>query len=138
MKEKSFEDEVIPSLSDSLTLRFMEVLQPILPEELEEQAIRALRRSVNCIFKLAIKLRVETLVSRDSFTIIWPTIGSNFYSDEMELKPSEKNRTMRIKLPICPGLRARSIKKTRIHHGGLKIENWKKDSRYVIKALVIE
>ena len=119
--------------------RLTNALEPFLNKSLKHEAIEKLRSTLGTIFEFAVEIRAESLLSANDFELIWPVAGSAANGAEMEAISSEPVAdSQAIKLPLLPGLRAFSKKKTMVESRGFsRGALTKAPQHYVVKALVL-
>jgi hypothetical protein len=105
-------------MSKMLRNRLTHALEPFFSKSLKRKAIKKLRSSLSAVFKLAVEVRAESLLSANHhFELIWPVPGSA--ADEAEMESINSNPIAdgkSVKLPVLPGLRAYPKKKTMVQY----------------------
>jgi hypothetical protein len=139
MNSESFKEVIIPEMSEMFRNRLTDALHPFFSKSLKRIAIKKLRSSLIAVFKLAVEVRAESLLSANHFELIWPVAGSAANGAEMEAinsKPIADGKV--VKLPLFPGLRAFRKEKTMVEYGGFaKGALTETCQDYVVKALVL-
>jgi hypothetical protein len=139
IESESFKEVIIPKMSEIFRNRLTHALQPFFRKSLKRKAIKKLRSSLGAVFKLAVEVRSESLLSANHFELIWPVAGSATNEAEMKginSKPIADAKV--IELPLLPGLRAYPKKKAMVGYRRFA-EGTSTDLRhdYVVKALVL-
>ena len=99
--------------------RLTDALHPIFGKRLKLEAIKKLRSSLSAVFKLAVEVRAESLLSASHFELIWPVAGSAANEAEMEAINSNPIADGKVvKLPLFPGPRAFRKEKTMVDYRG--------------------
>jgi hypothetical protein len=130
---------IVPYMSDALTTRLLNALQPLFDQRQKRGATRKLRSSLHCILSLAVQIRSESLVGTENYESVWPSTGSLFDQNEMETRHAGSlNSANIVRLPLCPGFRAYPKRKEIVGYHGLGNGQWPHISpMYVIKAMVL-
>jgi hypothetical protein len=140
MEGEGFKEVVIPKMTEMLTKRLTDALEPFFHESQKHQAIEKLRPSLRAVFKLAVEARAESLLSASDLRLIWPVAGSAANEAEMEVSSSKSIANPEVvKLPLLPGLCAFSKEKmTMVDYRGLAQGTLTETPQlYVVKALVL-
>jgi hypothetical protein len=139
IKDESFQDVIIPKLSEMFTSRLTSALEPLLPAESKSEGIRKLRSSLRDLSLLSVQIRSELLVGNDHYELVWPSIGSYFDGTEMEAKVSGPIAIANaVRLPLCPGIRAHARERAMVDYRGLRMGKFSSSRpKYVVKALVL-
>jgi hypothetical protein len=127
-------------MSETFTNRLTHALQPFFRESLKRKAIKKLRSSLSAVFKLAVEVRSESLLSANHFELIWPVAGSAANEAEMETINSNPIADAKVvRLPLFPGFRAYAKKKTVVEYRGFaKGTSTGLRQEYVVKALILQ
>jgi hypothetical protein len=124
-------------MSEMFRNRLTHALVPFFGKK--RKAIEKLRSSLSAVFKLAVEVRAESLLSATHFELIWRVAGSA--ADEAEMESSTSNPIADgkvFRLPILPGLRAYPKEKTTVDYRGFtKGTVTKMCPVYVVKASVL-
>lgn len=101
--------------------------------------MKKLRSWLGAVFKLAVEVRAESLLSANHFELIWPIVGLAANRAEMEAISSNPIADGKVvKLPLFPGLRAfRKEKKMVKYRGFSKGTSTDLRQDYVVKALIL-
>jgi hypothetical protein len=139
IESESFKEVIIPKMSKMFRNRLTHALDPFFGKSLKRKAIKKLRSSLSVVFKLAVEVRAESLLSANHFELIWPVAGSAANEAEMEAINSNPITDGKVvKLPLFPGLRAFRKEKTMIEYRGLSKGTLTEMCQdYVVKALVL-
>jgi hypothetical protein len=126
-------------MSEMLTNRLTHALQPFFRKSLKRKAIKKLRSSLGAVFKLAVEVRSESLLSANHFELIWPVAGSAANKAEVEAINSNPIADANVvRLPLFPGLRAYAKKRTMVEYRGFaKGASTDLHQDYVVKALIL-
>ena len=139
IESESFKDVIIPEMSKMFRDRLIHALGHLFTQSVRPEAIKKLRSSLSAVFKLAVEVRAESLLSANHFELIWPVAGSAANEAEMEAINSNPiaNGKM-VKLPLFPGLRAFHKGKTMVEYSGFAKEALTGMCHdYTLKALVL-
>jgi hypothetical protein len=139
IKDESFQDVIIPRLSEMFTSRLTSALGPLLPAESKSEGIRKLQSSLKDLSLLSVQIRSELLVGNDYYELVWPSTGSYFDETEMEAKVSGPVAIANVvRLPLCPGIRAYARERAMVDYRGLRMGKFSTSRpKYVVKALVL-
>jgi hypothetical protein len=139
IESESFKEVIIPEMSKMFRDRLTDALYPFFSESLKDKAITKLQSSLSAVFKLAVEVRAESLLSANHFELIWPVAGSAANEAEMEATNSNPIADGKVvKSPLFPGLRAFRKGKTMVEYRGLaKGTSTGMCQDYVVKALVL-
>jgi hypothetical protein len=110
---------MIPKMSKMFRNRLTHALHPFFDKSLKRKAMKKLRSSLNAVFKLAVEVRAESLLSANHFELIWPVVGSAANEAEMEatnLNPIADGKV--VKLLLFPSLRSFRKEKTMVEYRG--------------------
>jgi hypothetical protein len=143
---------MIPRLASKLERRLLLTFGPILqsrPERNEEdgKADEALlRERLVGIFSDALELKLLTMVSKDMFECIWPSLETPFDLDTMETERTrfciddvESYDLRRVTLVLVPGLRLYEYDRQMVDYFGFKREHEQCTGSYrtLQKAIVL-
>jgi hypothetical protein len=104
-------------MSKIFTTRLTHALEPFFGKSLKLKAIKKLRSSLDAVFKLAVEVRAESLLSGNPFELIWPVAGSAVDKEMESINSNPIADGEVVRLPVLPGLRAYPKKKTMVQYG---------------------
>jgi hypothetical protein len=139
IESESFQEVIIPKMSKVFRNRLTHELRHFFSKSLKRKAIKRLRSSLSAVFKLAVEVRAESLLSANHFELIWPVAGSAANKAETEVINSNPIADGKVvKLPLFPGLRAFRKEKTMVEYRGFATGTLTETCQdYVMKALVL-
>lgn len=122
IESESFKEDIIPKMSKMFRDRLTHALYLFFGKSLKRKAMKKLRSWLGAVFKLAVEVRAESLLSANHFELIWPIVGLAANRAEMEAISSNLIADGKVvKLPLFLGLRAfRKEKKMVKYRGFLK------------------
>lgn len=141
-----FEDDFISRTSSQLASRMVSSLHPFLKEQACKEDEVSLIKPIEHIFRCALRLKCEVMISGDTYQCIWPEPGSVFDERWMEMEQSDyteqgghqKAESLNVKLTLAPGIsRSKRVHDARtIDYYGFKCAG-EVDTELVRKALVL-
>ncbi|KAH6865284.1 hypothetical protein BKA58DRAFT_414015 [Alternaria rosae] len=139
IESESFKEVIIPEMSKMFRDRLTSALHPLFRKRLRRKAIRKLHSSLSDVFRLAVEVRAESLLSANHFELIWPAAESAANEADMEAMTSHPIANGEIvKLPVFPGLRAFRKERAMVEYCGFAKGAGSETTRdFVVKALVL-
>lgn len=136
---QTFETTIVPGLTELLTNRIINALEPVFRSGPKGKLPKKLEASLRSVIRMAVRIRSEMLITGDSYELIWPSVGFSFDRKEMLSEGAVSNTgTKAVRLPLCPGLRVYAKANAMVDHRGFKaIAANTASPKHVVKALVL-
>ncbi|KAH7083965.1 hypothetical protein FB567DRAFT_530339 [Paraphoma chrysanthemicola] len=139
IEEHDFIHTTIRTIASKHSQRLVTALRPLYGAEVDPKVLKKLRKRLQSVLEVALRIRCLSLVSTEEYECIWPRPGSKFDGKEMESHNAQvlDGRT-RVKIPVAPGLRAYSKEPRLVSYSGFDTRNGRDaTATSVIRAIVL-
>ncbi|KAH7067281.1 hypothetical protein BKA63DRAFT_424518 [Paraphoma chrysanthemicola] len=139
IEEHDFIHTTVRTIASKHCQRLVTALRPLYGDEVDSKVIKKLRKRLQSVLEVAVRIRCLSLVSTEDYECIWPLPSSKFDGKEMESHNAEVlDRRTQVKVPVAPGLRAYSKEPGLVGYSGFDTRSGRDaTATSVIRAIVL-